>query len=110
MQAVDNFAIKAIGLPWLELTRDSHIHERCVYLTDCVRRLGRTGLRILDVGCGSATAFFYLHSYARRAVGRYVVSICCPRPAFGRDTGTWASPVNFIRFIWTRNGILANSM
>ena len=72
MHAIDNFAIKTIGLPWLTLTRDSHIHERCVYLTDCVRRLGRTGLRLLDVGCGSATALFYLNNYARNAVAAYV--------------------------------------
>jgi SAM-dependent methyltransferase len=72
MHAFDNFAIKAVGLPWLQLTRDAYIHERCVYLTDCVRRLGRANLQVLDVGCGSATALFYLYFYAKRAVGRYV--------------------------------------
>lgn len=72
IRAVDNFAIKAIGWPWLELTRDAHIHERCVYLTDCLRRLKGTGVKILDVGCGSATALFYLNSYARGALSKYV--------------------------------------
>jgi len=72
MYVADNFAIKAVGLPWLQLTRDAYIHERCAYLIDCVSRLGRTGLRVLDVGCGSATALFYFHSNAKQAVGRYV--------------------------------------
>jgi SAM-dependent methyltransferase len=72
MQLIDNLAIKAFGLPWLQLTRDVHIHERCTYMTECVTRLGREDLRILDVGCGSATALFYLHSYAKRVVRKYV--------------------------------------
>jgi 2-polyprenyl-3-methyl-5-hydroxy-6-metoxy-1,4-benzoquinol methylase len=69
---MDDFAIKTVGLPWLQLTRDAYIHERCAYLIDCVSRLGRTGLRVLDVGCGSATALFYIHSRAKHAVGKYV--------------------------------------
>jgi 2-polyprenyl-3-methyl-5-hydroxy-6-metoxy-1,4-benzoquinol methylase len=69
---LDNVAIKTIGRPWLELTRDSHIHERCAYLTDCVRRLHTQNLRMLDVGCGSATVLFYLENYAKNAVSRYV--------------------------------------
>ena len=64
---LDNVAIKTIGRPWLELTRDSHIHERCAFLTDCVRRMPRQGLRMPDVGCGSATVLFYLDNYATRS-------------------------------------------
>src|ERR1700680_1872119 len=69
---MDDFAIKTVGLPWLQLTRDAYIHERCAYLIDCVGRLGRTSLRVLDVGCGSATTLFYLHSRAKHAVEKYI--------------------------------------
>jgi 2-polyprenyl-3-methyl-5-hydroxy-6-metoxy-1,4-benzoquinol methylase len=69
---LDNVAIKTIGRPWLGLTRDSHIHERCAYLTDCVRRMPTQGLRMLDVGCGSATVLFYLDNYAKNSVADYV--------------------------------------
>jgi SAM-dependent methyltransferase len=72
MRTLDKFAIGIVGLPWLKLTRDSHIHERCLYFADCVKRTNTLGLRILDVGCGSSTALFYLNSYARDTVSKYV--------------------------------------
>ena len=72
MQGVDNLAIRTAGLAWLKLTRDAHIHERCFYLTDCVRRLGRRELRIFDVGCGSGLALYYLDSCVRGAVSNYL--------------------------------------
>jgi 2-polyprenyl-3-methyl-5-hydroxy-6-metoxy-1,4-benzoquinol methylase len=72
LRAVDNRLVRLFGLGYLRLTRDVLIHERLGYLVKSVRNLGRSGLRVLDVGCGSGMALYYLDRFCRGIVGEYV--------------------------------------
>ena len=69
---MDRLLIRFAGLPYLRLTRDALIHERCEYLMAKVREIGKAGLRILDVGCGSGMALYYLSRFCRDVVREYV--------------------------------------
>jgi SAM-dependent methyltransferase len=65
--------VRLVGLPYLRMTRDALIHERCLYLVKSALGIGRPGLKVLDVGCGSGMALYYLtrlcHSIVRDYVG-----------------------------------------
>ena len=71
-QKIDNFFIRAFGLQYLRLVRDPLIHERGEYLVSCIKKMNRVGLRVLDVGCGSAIPLLYLNEFCRREVNEYV--------------------------------------
>jgi 2-polyprenyl-3-methyl-5-hydroxy-6-metoxy-1,4-benzoquinol methylase len=70
----DSFMIRLFGLSYLRLTRDVLIHERCRYLLRIARQMGRTRLRVLDVGCGSGMALYYLAQFCHDIAG-YLGSI-----------------------------------
>jgi SAM-dependent methyltransferase len=70
--ALDNRLIRLLGLGYLRLTRDALIHERCLYLVKCAREIGRKRLKVLDVGCGSGMALYYLDRFCRSIVCDYV--------------------------------------
>lgn len=70
--AVDGLLIRLLGFPYLRLTRDALIHERCGYLVASARKIGRGELRVLDVGCGSGLALYYLAGFCRDIVRYYV--------------------------------------
>jgi len=70
--AADRIMIRLVGMPYLRLTRDALIHERCRYLVRSTRELGRGGLRVLDVGCGSGIALYYLSRLCHDMVHDYV--------------------------------------
>ena len=69
---IDGLIIRLFGLLYLRLTRDALIHERCRYLITNAREIGRNELRVLDVGCGSGLALFYLQRFCRSIVHSYV--------------------------------------
>ena len=69
---IDGFIIRLFGLPYLRLTRDILIHQRCRYLVTQAREIGRKELRVLDVGCGSGLALYYLERFCRSTVYSYV--------------------------------------
>ena len=69
---IDGFMIRLFGLPYLRLTRDTLIHERCRYLLTIAHQVGKSGLRVLDVGCGSGLALYYLERFCQSGVRSYV--------------------------------------
>jgi SAM-dependent methyltransferase len=72
MLALDGFMIRFFGMPYLHLTRDALIHERCRYLATVARDLGKSGIKVLDVGCGAGLALYYLDRSCRDLVHSYV--------------------------------------
>lgn len=73
MRSTDNFLQKIFGIPYLKLTRDFSIHERCSYLCaqlDLMNIPTGKKISILDVGCGSGMTLRYLAQ--RQDVARYV--------------------------------------
>lgn len=73
MHSIDNFLQKIFGIPYLKLTRDFSIHERCSYLCahlDLMNIPAGKKISILDVGCGSGMTLRYLAQ--RKDVARYV--------------------------------------
>jgi SAM-dependent methyltransferase len=73
-QTLDQRLLRVFGLPYLRLTREDSIHERLRYLVHVVRELGvgRFPMRILDVGCGSGLALWYLSRYCPAQVSSYI--------------------------------------
>ena len=71
-QRIDNFFIHTFGLPYLRLVRDPLIHERSEYLVSRIKKMHREGLRVLDVGCGSAIPLLYLNAFCGREVTEYI--------------------------------------
>lgn len=69
---VDDAIQRCFGLPYLYVTRDYNIHSRCRYLLHKLRQFGRTGLRLLDAGCGSGIALRHLDQHLPATVGQYV--------------------------------------
>lgn len=55
---VDNALVRRFGRRYFELTRDITIFDRADYLTHYVAAAPQRKISILDVGCGSSTAFF----------------------------------------------------
>lgn len=71
-RAVDNRLIRLFGLGYLRATRDALIHERLGYLVSILASFGRHGMRVLDVGCGSGMALYYLDRFCGGVVDEYV--------------------------------------
>ena len=72
LRSVDSCLIRLFGLGYLRLTRDVLIHERLRYLVWILATLGRRGIRVLDVGCGSGMALYYLDRFGGGIAGDYV--------------------------------------
>jgi SAM-dependent methyltransferase len=72
LEVLDRLFLRYAGFSYLRLTRDTLIHERCRYLIRSVRAVGRRGLRILDVGCGSGMALYYLDRFCGDIIHDYV--------------------------------------
>ncbi len=71
--AVDRVAQRALGMPYLRLTRGYDIHDRCRYLIHLIGEIPEPRrLEILDVGCGSGLALRYLDRRASNRVQRYL--------------------------------------
>ena len=70
---LDRVAQRALGLPYLKLTRGYDIHDRCRYLVDLIGSLpGPDRLDVLDIGCGSGLVLRYLDRHLRGRLGRYL--------------------------------------
>jgi SAM-dependent methyltransferase len=70
--ALDSFLMACFGTPYSRLTRGAFIHERCSFLVDCVRSVGRSNLTILDVGCGAGLALQYFEWFCGTQVSYYM--------------------------------------
>ncbi len=60
LRKIDNTLRKAFGLPYLRVTRDQSIFDRCEYFLRAVRDVEGECLRVLDVGCGSGAVLYYV--------------------------------------------------
>jgi 2-polyprenyl-3-methyl-5-hydroxy-6-metoxy-1,4-benzoquinol methylase len=72
LSLIDNAIQRRCGLPYLYVTRDHNIHSRCRYLVHKLRQLPGSGLRLLDVGCGSGLAIRHLAHALPGKVADYV--------------------------------------
>jgi len=70
LSGLDSLLIRRCGLPYLLITRDRMIHERMRYLVDEVVKTQQK-VAVLDAGCGSGMALFYLDHYCRGSVTSY---------------------------------------
>jgi SAM-dependent methyltransferase len=71
LREIDNTLIAALGLPYLRLTREQAIFDRCEYLLRVIQGIETRQLRILDVGCGSGAVLYFLSSKVPQRVAHY---------------------------------------
>lgn len=72
LRKIDRHLSKMVGLPYLKLTRDPSIYDRCEYFLHRIRNVEPRKLRILDVGCGSGAILPFMAYEAPERVENYV--------------------------------------
>ncbi len=69
-RGIDDGLVRMLGLPYLRLTRERSIHERCRYGLAVMAALRLARPAVLDVGCGSGIMLRHLATYAG-GIARY---------------------------------------
>ena len=72
LEYLDRLMIRALDIRYFKLVRTVSAVERFEYAASTIKKIGKKGLRILDVGCGRGAFLLYLDKFCAEQVNQYV--------------------------------------